>query len=228
MRTDYASNTVMPVYVSKGTEPVYKKFLIPVLMKYLQHADLSHKQVGFVAAIAFFEDGSVQYAYNKSSGQQYVVQGGVYAPDRYKNEGEACKFSSNAEFVREIVMKKKPEGLMLFQETPWREDKYRLRVIHNMPDDTVTAAKEEELSEKDAQRIALMNSCVEYLKQYSNEVEFTGIEQEEVIAILNLIGVLEQREEANRHDKRENRISPGASARIKMGKPAKILQFVRD
>ena len=185
--------------------------------------------LGFVAAIAFFEDGSVQYAYNESSGQQYVVQGGIYAPDRYKNEGEACKFSGNAEFVRETVMKKKPEGLMLFQETPWREDKYRLRVIHNMPDDTVAAAnEEEELSEKEAKRIALMNSCVEYLKLYSNEVEFTGIEQEEVIAILNLIGVMEQREEVNRYDMRGNRVSHGASARKETGKPAKILQFVRN
>jgi hypothetical protein len=76
--------------------------------------------------------------------------------------------------------------------------------------------------------VACFLTVHEHLKLYSNEVEFTGIEQEEIIAILNLIGVLEQKEAANRYDMRGNRVSHGASARKKTGKPAKILQFVRD
>lgn len=131
MKRDPVTGLVLPAEVNKLDAPVYKSMLIPHLVRFIQQADLTRRNVGFVAAMAYFMDGHVEYAHNDSDSRKYIVTGGNIAADFYKSDKCPMAFSGNAEFVSWACLQQHPGGLMLYQEIPGDANRYLFRIVHD-------------------------------------------------------------------------------------------------
>lgn len=205
---DEDGKTFLPIEVSKKDEPIYKFFLIPTVMKYLQHAG---EEIGFVAAIAYFMDGHVEYAYNKSNSRSFAVTGGSYA-------------DCSPEFIKSEIMEKCPSGLMLYQEIPGNGESYLFRVIHDSPSDSID--KIPKLDTRKIRKLGLIESTMEYLETYHGQETFKEEEIAEIIAIMDLIAALDpDGKYISRNDERGTGMGTFPLGRKNSEKPGKIVEF---
>jgi len=225
---DKDSKTFMPVEVSKKDEPIYKKFLIPTLMKYIQGSEINRKKIGFVAAIAYFMDGHVEYAYNSSDNLQYIVTGGAYEAGFYNSDRCPEGFSSNLEYVGIEFNARNPEGLMLFQEIPGNsKNSYKFRVVHDLPTDNVGEISEKsKIDAHEVRKIALIESAFEYLQKYHGRESFTETEISEIISIMDMVSVLDPKGRyVDKEDERVLGMGTFPLGRKKTENVGKILNF---
>ena len=192
VETDEETKTLLPVTIKRTKQPIFKKFLIPTLTKYVQQKEIRHKEVGFVGAIAYFMDGRVEYAYNDSTKLQCVVTGGAYEPEFYKSDRCPEGYLNNAEYVRDKFMSKNPEGLMLYQEIPGDEENYKFRVIHDSPDDRIVEGRDYGSPKgKTRKKMELLECAAEYLQIYNGRETLKEEEIGEIMAIFTLMTALD-------------------------------------
>ena len=188
---DKDSKNFLPIEISRKDEPIYKKYLIPALMKYVRDAG---DGIGFVAAVAYFMDGHVEYAYNNSNSRQYVVTGGTYDAEYYKSDKCPNGLTSNAQLVAGELTAKKPEGLMLFQEIPGDERSYRFRVVHDFPTDSVEEIKQfpQSLNALEVKRMSLIESAFEYLNvAFHGRENYSENEIVQIMTIMDMVAALD-------------------------------------
>ena len=223
IRTDPKDGCMLPMLFSKKSKSIHEGLLTPTIMKHLQHDHIIHEDTGFIAAIAYLLDGSVQYAYNKSNDRCFRVESGRYEPERGAKEG--C--SGNAEFVRRKVMQMHPEGLMLYQEIPWDEENYAFRIIHDTPEDTAEglSAEAEKIRQRNA-RITMGNACFAFLQGFNGREVVTEAEADEIQAALTLLDAMERHDGfIDKDDDMVKAIGDSHTKGKSGGRRAKILRF---
>lgn len=162
----------------------HRQFLMTTLLKYLTHGESE----GYVAALGYMLDGSIEYAERVMDGSS-LGRSGVYDAEFYKT----CNYinaNSNIECVSSLILTHQPEGLFLYQEIPSEDRKVRrFRVIHE-------SYRDDRLDEKEQKALlairkkAIVKACMGYLSDLRGVEELSDREREEVLAILELIGVL--------------------------------------
>ena len=162
----------------------HRQFLMPTVVKHLTHGEPK----GYVAALAYMLDGSIEYA-EKAMDESFVVRSGVYDAEFYKT----CNYinaNSNIECVSSLILTHQPEGLFLYQEIPSEDRKVRrFRVIHE-------SYRDDRIDEKERKALlairkkAIVKACMGYLNDVRGVEELSEEEKGEVLAILELIGVL--------------------------------------
>ncbi|MBR6478026.1 MAG: hypothetical protein IKS85_06230 [Lachnospiraceae bacterium] len=168
-----------------GTKSVAKEFLVPMVVRYLTAA----QPKGFVAALAYMQDGSIEYA-KRITGRGFAVKTGCYDKDFYKT----CNYidaTSNIQCVDSLIMTHRPEGLMLFQEIPCEDrKKRRFRIVHeSFRDDKIDEKERKALL--DIRKRTIVKSCTEYLKDLGGIEGLSEEELDGVVAILDVIRALD-------------------------------------
>lgn len=189
VNVDRDTKKLLPVEVSRQDEPIYKKYLIPMLLRYLQRGRGEEERV---AAIAYLMDGSIEYAYNNPNGSRYVVTGGRLDPEFSDSDKCPPNVASNAEYARNMILGRKTEGIMLLQEVEGDDNSFRFRVVQDFPtDDADEINKIIEKTEGKAKKIALLESAAEYLQTMNGRDSFDEREIGEIFAIFNLLEALD-------------------------------------
>ena len=170
------------------TKPVHEEFLMPMLGDYVSQAEPK----GYVAAVAYMLDESIEYA-QRMAGKKSVVKGGGYEKDFYRTCGY-IDADSNIECAGSIIMTHQPEGLFLFQEIPCEDrKKRRFRIVHESSRDDRIDAKEREALLAIRKR-AIVKSCTQYLRDLGGIEGLSEEEIQEVIAILETLRILDPKE----------------------------------
>lgn len=169
------------------TKSVHADFLKPLVQDYASR----HPAEGFVAALAYMLDGSVEYAWREMRNGS-VISCGFYHKDFYK----ICNYinaTSNIQCVNSLVMTYQPVGLMLYQEISSENQKVRrFRTIHeSVRDDRIDEKEKKALL--DIRKRAILKSCTEYLRDLGGIEGLSEGEVQEVIAILDVIKTLDPR-----------------------------------
>ena len=184
MRFNVAKSRYETMDFPRG-KSVHDDLLVPLMGKYLT----KNYPKGFVAALAYMLDGSIEYAQHGEEGT-YLVKGGKFEKDYYKI-CNAIDSSSNVECIGSLIMAHQPEGLMLLQEIPSEDRKQRrFRVVHESPwDDRIDEKERKALLE--IKKRAILNSCAEYLRELDGPEQLSEEEIRQVVAIFGVIETLD-------------------------------------
>lgn len=178
---------------------VHGELLLPKLIDHLVH----HTPKGYVAALAYMLDGSIEYA-QRGVGGKKGVNSGIYGKDFYKT----CQYinaNSNIECVDSLILTHQPEGLFLLQEIPCDNRKMRrFRIVHE-------SFRDDRLDEKERKALlairkkAIVKSCRDYLRDLGGPEGLSESEIMEVVAVLDVMKALDPREMSGFTKRRANR-----------------------
>ena len=167
---------------------VHGELLLPKITDHLAH----HAPKGYVAALAYMLDGSIEYA-QRTVGRKHGVNSGIYGKDFYKT-CQYIKANSNIECVDSLILTHQPEGLFLLQEIPCDNRKMRrFRIVHE-------SFRDDRLDEKERKALlairknAIVKSCRDYLRDLGGIEGLSESEILEVVAILDVMKALDPRE----------------------------------
>lgn len=208
----------------RGFESVILE-LMAILKKYIANQSLLHKEIGYLAAVAYMADGSVATAFNDSNPSGLFVKGRGYGADYHK--GDECKgnYKSTMEYVNAMILSKYPQGLFLLQEVPCEEGgKKHFRVVHSHTWDMQTTSSNELKHRQQKKKNELIFACVEYLATFNGKYPFTDGEINELTAVLDLLSVLDPHRKMAK-DERLQGIGRTLKEEDGTEKPGKIIQF---